>query len=86
MYGLPQVGILANKLLAKRLAKHGSYQCTHTPGLWRHNWHPITFALVVNDFGIEIKGKQHGEHLIAALKQDYNVTVDWTGKIFVACI
>ena len=34
MYGLPQSGILANRLLAKRLSKHGYYQVRHTPGLW----------------------------------------------------
>ena len=33
MYGLPQAGILANKLLKQRLAKHGYYKCKHTPGL-----------------------------------------------------
>ena len=38
MYGLPQAGILANRLLAKRLAKHGYYQVRHTPGLWRHSF------------------------------------------------
>eukprot|EP00804_Cyclotella_cryptica_P019675 CCRYP_016443-RA/>CCRYP_016443-RA protein AED:0.57 eAED:0.37 QI:0/0/0/1/1/1/2/0/345 len=33
-YGLPQSGILANKLLKKRLAKHGYFEVAHTPGLW----------------------------------------------------
>ena len=46
MYGLPQAGILANKLLKKRLAKHGYYECERTPGLWKHEWRPITFVLV----------------------------------------
>ena len=36
IYGLPQAGILANKLLWKRLAPHGYYEVAHTPGLWRH--------------------------------------------------
>jgi hypothetical protein len=31
MYGFPQVGILANQLLAKRLALHGYTQTPHTP-------------------------------------------------------
>jgi hypothetical protein len=35
-YGLLQAGILANKLLKKRLAIRGYYQCQHMPGLWRH--------------------------------------------------
>ena len=33
MYGLPQAGILANNLLAKRLSKAGYYQCQFTLGL-----------------------------------------------------
>ena len=33
IYGLPQVGILANKLLKKRLKPHGYYEVPHTPGL-----------------------------------------------------
>jgi hypothetical protein len=33
MYGLPQAGILANKLLKKRLAKHRYFEQLHTPGL-----------------------------------------------------
>ena len=36
MYGLPQAGILANKLLKKRLARHGYHEQPHTPGLWKH--------------------------------------------------
>ena len=38
MYGLPQAGILANKLLKERLAQHGYYECPRTPGLWKHMW------------------------------------------------
>jgi hypothetical protein len=45
MYGLPQAGILANKLLTKGLALHGYAPTTHTPGLWQHKTCPITFTL-----------------------------------------
>eukprot|EP00804_Cyclotella_cryptica_P006571 CCRYP_021176-RA/>CCRYP_021176-RA protein AED:0.48 eAED:0.43 QI:0/0/0/0.85/0/0/7/0/757 len=34
IYGLPQSGILAQQILAERLAKKGYYQCQCTPGLW----------------------------------------------------
>ena len=34
MYGLPQAGVLANKLLKERLSKHGYYEVPHTPGLF----------------------------------------------------
>jgi hypothetical protein len=83
MYGLPQSGILANKLLKSRLEPHGYSECYHTPGLWKHNTRPIMFALVVDDFGIQYTGKDHAQHLIASLRQDYEaVMVDWTGSLF----
>ena len=52
MYGLPQAGMLANKLLKTRLKKHGYYECTHTPGLWRHKTRNISYILCVDNFGV----------------------------------
>ena len=83
MYGLPQAGFLANELLSKRLVAGGYYQCQFTPGLWRHVWRPITFALVVDDFGIKVTGDTHANHLLKTLEKDYDVTVDWKGHLFV---
>jgi Reverse transcriptase (RNA-dependent DNA polymerase) len=57
MYGLAQAGMLANKLLKDCLAKHGYHECTHTPGLWRHETRPIIFTLAVDDFGINTAQK-----------------------------
>jgi Reverse transcriptase (RNA-dependent DNA polymerase) len=83
MYGLPQAGILANKLLKQRLEPHGYCECMHTPGLWKHNKRNLMFALVVDDFGIQFSNITDVQHLLAALKQDYEaVTVDWTGSLF----
>jgi hypothetical protein len=82
MYGLPQAGILANKLLKKRLAKHGYYEVEHTPGLWTHISRPIQFTLVVDDFGIKYVGKQHADHLLNALKEHYTIDIDWEGKLY----
>jgi len=54
VWGLPQAGILTNKLLRKRLAPHGYYECINTPGLWCHKWRGlITFTLVVDDFEVK---------------------------------
>ena len=58
-YGLPQIGILANKQLRLRLEKEGYYEARTTPGLWRQKWRPIQFCLVVDDFGVKYVGKQH---------------------------
>ena len=82
MYGLPQAGILANDLLSKRLARHGYYEARHTPGLWKHRTRPIKFALVVDDFLVSYVGKTHALHLLAALKEHYQVSEDWEAKLF----
>jgi hypothetical protein len=83
MYGLPQAGLLANKLLARRLTKYGYFQAEHTPGLWKHTWQPIQFALVVDDFGVEYAKKEHAQHILDALNKHYEaVSKDWQGSIF----
>ena len=50
MYGLLQAGIIAQELLARRLKEHGYSQSKITPGLWKHEWQPIIFSLVVDNF------------------------------------
>ena len=83
MYGLPQAGMLANKLLKHRLAKHGYYEVRHTPGYWRHTWRPIDFTLVVDDFGVGYKNNEHALHLLQTLRQYYEaVSVNWTGTLY----
>jgi hypothetical protein len=67
MYGLPQAGTLANELLQRNLAKDGYRPTTHTHGLWMHDTRPISFLLVVYDFGVKYVGREHAEHLINEL-------------------
>lgn len=83
MYGLPQAGKIANDLLVKRMRKGGYHPCQFTPGLWRHVWRPVTFTLVVDDFGIKFQGDEHANHLKTTLEQWYDVTVDWKGSKYV---
>ena len=80
MYGLPQSGLLANQLLEKRLNKHGYHQSKLVPGLWTHEWRPVQFTLVVDDFGVKYVGEEHALHLKKALEADYTVTTEWEGK------
>ena len=82
MYGLPQAGPLANDRLVKFLAQHGSYQNPHTHGLFKHESRPVTFSLVVDDFGIKYVGKENAQHLIDALQTQYTITTDWTGTLY----
>jgi hypothetical protein len=53
MYGLPQAGILANEFLQRNLAKDGYRPTPQTHGLRTHDTCPISFLLVVDDFGIK---------------------------------
>jgi hypothetical protein len=41
MYGLPQAGILTNKLLQRNITQDGYRVTTHTHGLWTHDTRPI---------------------------------------------
>jgi hypothetical protein len=37
---------------------------------------------VVDDFGVQYVGKEHAQHLIAALETDYTVSKYWTGGLY----
>jgi hypothetical protein len=82
MYGLPQAGILANELLQRNLAKDGYRPTSHTHGLWRHDTHPISFSLVVDDFGVKYVGCEHAEHLLECIKKNYNISSNWNGSAY----
>jgi hypothetical protein len=71
MYGLLQAGIIAQELLAKRLKKHWYNQSETMPGLWTHEWRPITFSLVVDNFGVKYIGEEHAQHLRQAVQKYY---------------
>eukprot|EP00804_Cyclotella_cryptica_P018372 CCRYP_015481-RA/>CCRYP_015481-RA protein AED:0.17 eAED:0.17 QI:0/0/0/1/1/1/2/0/862 len=81
-YGLPQAGILANKLLKQRLSTNGYFKLPHTPGLFKHINRPVQFSLVVDDFGIKYTGQEHLDHLIQSIKKHYDVKVDHTGSLY----
>ncbi len=83
MYGLPQAGILTNKLLKKHLARHGYFEQPHTPGLWKHNSRPVWFNLAVDDFGIKYIGEDNLQHLYDALrKETYEIVKDRLGGLY----
>ena len=68
--------------MRERLASEGFYEVAHTPGLWKHISRPIQFSLVVDDFGVKYVDKKDAEHLIAALKDSYEISVDWEGTLY----
>jgi hypothetical protein len=83
MYGLPQSGLIANKLLEKRLNEHRYRQSKLVPGPWQHNTCPIQFTLEVDDFGVKYAGKEHAMHLKKVLKMHYKSTCNWTGTRYI---
>jgi hypothetical protein len=70
MYGLPQV--------QRNLAKDGYRPTQHTHGLWKHDTRPISFSLVVDDFGVKYAGREHAQHLMQCIKKI--ITFPATGK------
>jgi hypothetical protein len=82
MYGLPQAGILANKLLGELLPKFDYYKAVTTPGLWHHKWRPVMLALIVNDFAIQYVGDAHLDHLCQTLKKHYEVSEEIDSTLF----
>jgi hypothetical protein len=77
-----QAGILANKRLHRKLAPFGYAECENTPGLWCHETRPISFTLVVDNFGVKYVNKEDVDHLIASIKTTYSLTEDWTGNLY----
>ena len=83
MYGLPQSGLLANKLLEIRLNKHGYKQSKLVPGFWRHETRPGQFTLIVDDFGVKYAGEEYANHFKLVLGEHYQLTCDWTGTHYI---
>jgi hypothetical protein len=78
MYGLPQASIIPQELLTKCLHKAGYYrQSTITPGYWCHDWHPISFTLIIDNFGMKYINKNNVKHLMIILKKDYKIDTNW---------
>ncbi len=82
VWGLPQAGILANKRLQRKLAPFGHFEHVSTPGLWYHETWPISFTLMVNDFGVKYVNQEDIDHLIALIKKTYTLTDFSTGNLY----
>ena len=82
MYGLAQAGILANARLQSHLSASGFTAAPNTPGLFTHTSRPLTFSLVVDDFGIKYTSVDDADFLIQTLQQLYTITIDWSGALY----
>jgi hypothetical protein len=43
---------------------------------------PVWFTLVVDDFGVKYVGKENADHLMQALRKNYEVEEDWSGGLY----
>ena len=82
IYGLPQSGILTNKLLKERLAVDSYFELPYNPGLFKHETRHVWFTLTVDDFGIKHIGNEHALHLTDTLKKHYKVKVVCEGSLY----
>ena len=80
MYGIPEAGRLANDLLRQTLKKFGYYETTHTPGFWKHLYKPISWTLIVDDFGFKYTDKRHIDEFLEIMAKWYVVKMDWLGS------
>ena len=71
---------MAHRQLEEHLKTFGYKPVLSTPGLWTHNIRLTTFTLCVDDFGIKYYDKKDTLHLIDALNEKYNTSVDWEGS------
>jgi hypothetical protein len=61
---------------------HRYFKCKQTPGLWKHTTGPITFTLVVDNFGVKYEHQEDINHLNACNKKKYELTIDWDGNLY----
>ena len=84
IYGLAQAGILAQQRLFEHLNRNGYKAISDDhPCLFKHELNDIVFCLVVDDFGVKYKEKEHVEHLIKTLEELYILKVNWVGNSYV---
>ncbi len=80
--GSPTSWNLGKQVTMQAPCPHGYYECKQMPGLWKHTSRPISFTLVVDDFGVKYTNQEDVKHLIGSLKKDYELTKDWDGNLY----
>ena len=86
MPGLKQAGRITNDRIKAHLPHFGCAPVPRTDALRKHTTEPITFYLVIDDFGVKYIGKENADHLIQALQKLYTISINWTGYIFCGLI
>ena len=55
-------------------------------GYWKHETHPISFTLCVDDFGVKYVGEEHFQHLRTSLNKHYETSIDTAGTRYLGLI
>jgi hypothetical protein len=66
----------------KMTRPHGYFKCKQTSCLWKHETHPISFTLVMDNFGMKYLHEEDIAHLIRCIKEKYELTKDWDGNLY----
>ena len=81
IYGLKEVGCLANQQLQQYLDPHSCIPSKHTPSLSKYDATKTLFTLVVDNFGVKHLIKSNDEYLVQDLKYKHKGTeLNWEGR------
>ena len=83
IYGMLQAGILAQKILEERLNTKGCHWRKTISGLWTHKYIPMSFTLMVNNFGVKYVGEEHTQHILSAIEEDCECKTEWEGTKYI---
>ena len=86
MPGLKQASRLSNERLVHHLSPYGYAPVQHTLSWWKHASNRILFALVLDDFGIKYTSQAATNHLLQALRDKYQITIDPSSTQFLGFV
>ena len=72
--------------LVLTLNSFGYEPVKYTPGLWRHCSQPTTFTLCVDDCGVNYFSIEDADHVIHAIKSNYDTTIVWGPTPFIVVL
>jgi hypothetical protein len=72
--------MLAYLYLCHQLKKFQFFASKLPPGFWTYQHRPLSFSLVVDDFGIKYTNVENAHFILTALQEKYKITTDWSGS------
>ena len=53
------------------------------PGFLTHDWRPVQFTLVLDDFGVKYVGEERAIHRKNTIEENYTVTIEWERQRYI---